>query len=128
MSVNIILPLACEIVFFNGRWFTEHHFSRLWSASKMFITLEKHGILESNFAYFFILTLFCPCFCNVVLSLLSSFAIILPGKRELIALLQTFEPRHETSNNVVCLTSKVLDQPAHTRSLIRAFASRLNIL
>ena len=38
------------------------------------------------------------------------------------------EPRHEISNNVVCATSKASDQPAHTRSLIRAFASRLNIL
>ena len=39
-----------------------------------------------------------------------------------------YEPRHEISNNVVCATSKSSDQPAHTRSLIRAFASRLNIL
>ena len=31
-------------------------------------------------------------------------------------------------NNVVCATSKVSDQPAHTCSLTRAFASRLNIL
>ena len=38
------------------------------------------------------------------------------------------EPLHEISNNVVYATSKVSDQPAHTRSLIRAFASRLNIL
>ena len=39
-----------------------------------------------------------------------------------------FEPRHEISNNVVCATSKASDQPAHMRSLIRAFASRLNVL
>ena len=39
-----------------------------------------------------------------------------------------FEPRHEISNNVVCATSKASDQPAHRHSLIRAFASRLNIL
>ena len=39
-----------------------------------------------------------------------------------------FEPVHEISNNVVCATSKGPDQPAHTRSLIRAFASRLSIL
>ena len=32
------------------------------------------------------------------------------------------------SNNVVCATSKASDQPEHLRSLIRAFASRLNIL
>ena len=30
-------------------------------------------------------------------------------------------------NNVVCATSKASDQPAHMRSLIRAFASRLDI-
>ena len=39
-----------------------------------------------------------------------------------------FEAVHEISNNVVCATSKGSVQPAHTRSLIRAFASRLNIL
>ena len=39
-----------------------------------------------------------------------------------------YEPVHEISNNVVCATSKASDQPAHTCSLIRAFASRLNIL
>ena len=38
------------------------------------------------------------------------------------------EPVHEISNNLVCATSKGSDQPAHTRSLIRAFASRLSIL
>ena len=38
------------------------------------------------------------------------------------------EPRHKISNNVVCATSKASDQPAHARSLIRAFAIRLNIL
>ena len=39
-----------------------------------------------------------------------------------------FEPVHEISNNVVLATSKASDQPAHTRSLIRAIASRLRIL
>ena len=38
------------------------------------------------------------------------------------------EPVHEISNNVVCATSKASDQPGHTRSLIRAVASRLSIL
>ena len=40
------------------------------------------------------------------------------------------EPVHEISNNLVhvCATNKASDQPAHTRSLIRAFASRLSIL
>ena len=38
------------------------------------------------------------------------------------------EPVHEISNKVVCATGKASDQPAHTRSLIRAFASRLSIL
>ena len=39
-----------------------------------------------------------------------------------------YEPVHEISNNVVCANSKASDQPVHTRSLIRAFASRLSIL
>ena len=39
-----------------------------------------------------------------------------------------FELRHEISNNVVCATSKASDQTAQTRSVIRAFASRLNML
>ena len=38
------------------------------------------------------------------------------------------EPRHEISTNVVCATSKTSEQPAHTHSLIRAFASCLSIL
>ena len=41
---------------------------------------------------------------------------------------EIFEPVHEISNNVVCVTSKASDQPVHTRSLIRDFASRLSIL
>ena len=36
--------------------------------------------------------------------------------------------RNEISNNVVCAASKGSDQPAHMRCLIRATASRLNIL
>ena len=35
------------------------------------------------------------------------------------------ELQHEISNNVVCATNKVSDQPALTRSLIRAFATSL---
>ena len=38
------------------------------------------------------------------------------------------EPANEISNNVVCATSKASDQPAHTGSLVRAFASCLGIL
>ena len=38
------------------------------------------------------------------------------------------EPVHEISNTEVCATSKASDQPAHTRSLIRAFTSRLSNL
>ena len=37
------------------------------------------------------------------------------------------EPRHEISNNMVCATSNGSDQPAHMRSLVIAFASRLII-
>ena len=41
---------------------------------------------------------------------------------------KTNEPVHEITNNVVNATSKASDQPAHTRHLIRAFASRLSII
>ena len=34
------------------------------------------------------------------------------------------EPVHESSNNIVCVISKASDQPAHLRSLIRAFVCR----
>ena len=47
---------------------------------------------------------------------------------EVNILLLSFEPRHEISNNLVSATSKGSDQPAHTHSLVRAFANRLNIL
>ena len=40
-------------------------------------------------------------------------------------MLNKIEPWHRISNNVVCATSKASDQPAHMRSLIRAFASKL---
>ena len=40
-----------------------------------------------------------------------------------------YEPRHhEICNNVICAVIKASDQPAHTRSLITAFASGLNII
>ena len=42
--------------------------------------------------------------------------------------MKLFESQHEISNNVICATSKGSVQPAHMRSLIRAFASRLYIL
>ena len=38
------------------------------------------------------------------------------------------QPRDGISNNMACVISKASDQPAHMRSLIRAFASRMNIL
>ena len=41
---------------------------------------------------------------------------------------QKYEPVYEISNNVVSATSNASDQPAHMRSLIRTFASRLSIL
>ena len=55
---------------------------------------------------------------------LSSVIVVFPG----LTLSFIFEPWHRISNNVVCATSKGSDQPAHTRSLIIAFARRLNIL
>ena len=52
----------------------------------------------------------------------------LRNKRIKFQFLILFEPVHEISNNVVCATSKASDQLAHTRSLIRAFASLFSII
>ena len=52
--------------------------------------------------------------------------VAFPDNTHLLFLI--IEPVHEISNIVVCVTSKVSDQPVHMRSLIRALASRLNIL
>ena len=49
-------------------------------------------------------------------------------KMFLYAPMVIIEPWHGISNNKVCATSKASDQPAHACSLIRTFASRLNIL
>ena len=54
--------------------------------------------------------------------------VLVAGQADVCLFLLTYEPVHESSNNVVCATSKASDQPAHTRSLIRAFASHLSIL
>ena len=61
-------------------------------------------------------------FCSTFVDNINVFDCRLSG------VLNIFKPRHEISNNVLCATSKASDQPAHTRSLIRAFACRLNIL
>ena len=49
-------------------------------------------------------------------------------KQPYVYLANIYEQLHKISNNVVCATNKGSEQPAHTRSLIRAFASRLNVL
>ena len=47
-----------------------------------------------------------------------------PGPSQYFAILYLFS----SFANVVCATNKASDQPVHTHSLIRAFASRSNIL
>ena len=59
---------------------------------------------------------------------LTTFTMYVYRLDETVWIQTLFEPQHEISINVVCATSKVSDQPAHMCSLIRAFASRLNIL
>ena len=51
-----------------------------------------------------------------------------PSVNNIQDIFMIIEPVPEITNNLVCATSKASDQPAHTRSLIRAFASRLSIL
>ena len=49
------------------------------------------------------------------------------GRMNLLPLLASFWIDIMRFQQCVCATSKGSDQPAHTRSLVRAFASRLNI-
>ena len=60
------------------------------------------------------------------------FVVVLIGRVDnemlLMRVLTKYMSRDMISNNVVCATSKASDQPAHMRSLIRAFASSLHIL
>ena len=70
-------------------------------------------------------------FLSLMLNVCLTYIIYQPQTKILDTLRGTilkYEPRHEISNNVVCVTSKGSDQPAHTRRLIRAFAGRLIIL
>ena len=70
-----------------------------------------------------ITTIGCKLFLSVCLSAMFSSSMVV-----VLISVERFEPVHEISNNLVCATSKASDQPAHTRSLIRAFACRLSIL
>ena len=68
---------------------------------------------------------------NIAYSLILHLVLVLKRIISLRVLLSThniIEQRHEFSNNVVWATIKVSDQPMHMRSLIRAFASRFDIL
>ena len=125
-------------------------FSRVLSAvlftpyCVMFVFATFCQFLPSTFcsAYFVCLSAFfissasCTALLAAVLSvpsvlcivLLSHYADRVPVRSCAFVSRVTIEPRHEISNSEVCATSKTSDQPAHTRSLIRALASRLNIL
>ena len=50
-----------------------------------------------------------------------------PGHISSLKIFLKNEPQDVIPNNVICATGKASDQPAHTHSLIRAFASRLNM-
>ena len=54
--------------------------------------------------------------------------VYLTYKSHCIISKRIFVQQHEISYNVACATSKASDQPELTCSLIRAFASRLDIL
>ena len=69
-----------------------------------------------------------PSFLSLFLNSVNKFNKTGALMKNPLCIFHSFEPVHEISNNVVCATSKGSDQPAHTCSLIRAFASRLNIL
>ena len=68
--------------------------------------------------------------CHTVSFIINAFekSANFPCNHANVLLASLFEPQHEISNNVVYAISKDSDQPAHTNSLIRAFADRLDTL
>ena len=86
----------------------------------------EHGAQASQDHYYILLTLNAPIATKVVC--FSRLLKCLNVYFFLGALRVKIEPLHKISNNVVYATSKASDQPAHTRSLIIAFACRLNML
>ena len=99
-----------------------HLCAELTAAARM---LEPFGEVCAIFLYFFSRT---RLYKQKAFSIVFFFCLLI-FKLSIVMLLNFYnEPVHEISNNVVCATSKSSDQPAHTRSLIRAFASRLSNL
>ena len=89
----------------------------------MIYLVSSLNILTPRYIFTVLLSFACVCLVSADVTtqyLLSSRGIHCPIPGKL-----SNEPWHEISNNVVCATSKGLDQ---TRRLIRAFAYRLNIL
>ena len=99
-----------------------HLCAELTAATRM---LEPFGEVCAIFLYFFFREHGCI---NRKPSLLFFFCLQIFKSSKVMLLNFYNEPVHEISNKVVCATSKSSDQPAHTRSLIRAFASRLSNL
>ena len=91
-----------------------------------------NGALVYIYMLIFVCMYICICYVSSDIShryIMLSFSAIGNSKQTYLSYLsQTNEPRHEISNNMVCATSKASDQPAHTRSLIRAFTCRSNII
>ena len=97
-----------------------------WCRKSLNLSAQQEQVFLFVFYLLFFVSFF-VCFCFLFHCLLVFFWWG-GGSYDQVSPLYINVPRHEISNNVVCTTSKGSDQPVHTRRLIRAFASRLNIL
>ena len=93
-------------------------------------SLDKQGRPRSDWFWRSLIRVFPVCYSDkyFVNSSPENQHFMLDQKEKSVWNFRTFELRHGISNNVVCATSKASDQPAQTRSQIRTFASRCNIL
>ena len=124
------------IIFTDRSFFCGSFFLFIFHICLHFAVLSIHCSLaitcwERAGLFALLCVMFLLCFCHLPTWCLGSGVILdcidsLYSPSSLLPII--FEPVHKISNNVVCATSKASDQPAHMRSLIRAYARRLSIL
>ena len=119
---------TCYEMLFQYQWFGNSNQYTIWLPQ-----------LSYNVSYFLICHL-----CKCILIYLTTVCVNLKLKIKELIISLSFSPcimkfgiffyhtliesAHKITINLVSATSQASDQPAHTRSLIRAFASRLSIL
>ena len=114
-NIKGLTPDCCR----RENWFLKIKFilyfgdKKTWTADRLYESLSSGCAQNSLLGYLYLLEFW-------IQGLLEYIYLVCSAAN-------TDEPWHEISNNVVCATSKGSDLLVHIHSLIRAFASRLNI-